>query len=278
MKARPRYSQLALLRAVWDRAGERNIGLVAAGVAYYALFALFPGMAALFAIWGFFADPVVMRDYLVSLHGAIPDMIYTLVESQLDALLGATAATLGWATAVSLGLALYAVHNGVAALVSGLNAVHGPTSAPVLARLLRTILITLALIVVALMALATVVAVPIALNFFPHGMNYAFVLRYLPWTILLTVVFSALGLFYRWGVDPLHRPSGWFTPGTLLATLLWAAASLAFSAYLSNFNTYNRIYGSIGAVAALLVWFYISAYIVLLGALLDSERRRLRDQ
>ncbi|SPH23540.1 hypothetical protein DEA8626_02604 [Defluviimonas aquaemixtae] len=263
-------------RSVWHAIHDRNLGLIAAGVAFYMMFAIFPGMAATIAIWGVFADPGAMRDYLEQIRGLIPDAAFDVIETQLNALLLANTQTLGWTTAVSLAIALYSVHSGVSALITGLNAIHVRGHRPGLLRIAISVVITVALIAVFLCALATVVLVPIALNFVGLGLVEALVLRFLPWFVLFVVVFLVLGLFYRWGPNMEGQRHSWVTPGAVLAALLWAGASMAFSAYLANFGSYNKIYGSIGAVIALMMWLYISAYIVLLGAALNAERARIR--
>lgn len=266
---------LRLATAVWNAMDERNLGLIAAGVAFYTMFAIFPGMAATIAIWGFFADPAVMIDYLDQIHGVIPDAAYGVIEAELKMLLATTTSTLGWTTALSLAVALYSVHNAVAALVTGLNAIHARRHRPGLLRIAGSILLTLALIALMLLALSVVVITPILLNFLTLGPAEGFILRYLPWVVMFLVLMIVLGLFYRWGPNMEDGRHSWLTPGAVLAALLWAAASMAFSAYLANFGSYSRIYGSIGAVIALLMWLYISAYIVLFGAVLNAERERL---
>lgn len=269
---------LKLAGAVWNAMDERHMGLLSAGVAFYAMFAIFPGMAATIAIWGFFADPIVMRDYLGQIHGVIPDAAFGVLESQLDALLAANSRTLGWTTALSFAVAIYSVHSAVAALVNGLNAMHDRAHRPGLFRLLWSVVLTGAVVALVLSALVVVVTVPVALNFLHVDHLGSLVLFYLPWVVMFAVLFVVLGLFYRWGPTSesrSHRHS-WISPGAFVAALLWVAASIAFSIYLAHFGAYNRIYGSIGAVIALLMWLYISAYIILFGAVLNEERARLR--
>ncbi len=266
---------LRLASAVWNAMDERNLGLIAAGVAFYTMFAIFPGMAATIAIWGFFADPVVMREYLDQIHGLIPDAAFGVIEAQLTTLLATTSSTLGWTTVLSFAVALYSVHNAVAALVTGLNAIHARRHRPGLMRIVASILLTTMLIVLVLAALVVVVIVPIVLNVVTLGPAEDFILRYLPWMVMFVVLMILLGMFYRWGPNMEDGRHSWLTPGAFLAAFLWAVASMTFSAYLANFGSYNRIYGSIGAVIALLMWLYISAYILLLGAVVNAERSRL---
>ena len=271
-------SFIKLIFAVWRTASNRNISLISAGVAFYTIFAIFPGMAATIAIWGFFADPIVVRDYLELTRKFIPAEVFTILETELNSLLATTVSTLGWTTAITLSVSLYSVHNGVAAMVSGLNSAQERARASGPTGLLKTLVMTLALIGLGLGALTTIVAVPIMLNFIPAGPQKGLLVLYLPWSMVFLVVLLMLGLFYRWGPNVTGKRPSWITPGSFLAALFWAAASMAFSAYLANFGSYNRIYGSIGAVIALLMWLYISAYIILLGGVVNAERDRMLER
>ena len=267
-----------LAMQVWNAMDERHMGLIAAGVAFYTMFAIFPGMAATIAIWGVFGDPSVMHDYLEQIHGVIPDAAYGVLKDQLDALIAANTGSIGWTTYASLGVALYSVHGAVASLVNGLNAIHARGHRVGMLRVAASLLLTLAVLGLGLAALATVVFVPLILNFMHLGHYGAFVLVYLPWVVLFLALFILLGLFYRWGPTSESRDlrHSWASPGAFVAALLWIAASIAFSVYLTYFGAYNRIYGSIGAIIALLTWLYISAYILLFGAVLNAERARMR--
>ena len=261
---------------MWEALDDRNLGLIAAGVAFYAMLAVFPGLAVTIAIWGFFSDPSLMRDNFSMIEEFIPHDAYVIVLDEVTRLVLANPGALGWTTAVSLTIGLYSAHNGVLALVSGLNAVHAREQHPGLSRYLISIILTFALIGLLIATLATVVIVPTALNWIPLGTAGAWLLKIIPVSILLIAVLVFLGMFYRWGPNQPEARHSWLTPGALLAAILWAATSIAFSVYLGNFGTYNRIYGSIGAVIALLMWFYISAYIILFGGIVNAEIARLR--
>lgn len=274
MKERRRLWRL--IEAVWRATDERHIGIIAAGVAFYGLFAVFPGMAAMIAIWGFFSDPSVIPNYMNAIHSLMPAVAYDVLETQLVTLLKADSHALGWATALSLLIALYSIHAGVAALISALNAINGHRPHGGLRRFVGSVTMTAATLGLAVSALATVVVVPVALNVLDLGRAEGMILKILPWIVLVLVLLVFLGMVYRWGPNRDGVRFAWVTPGSLLAVALWAVASIAFSVYLGNFGSYNRIYGSIGAVIALLMWFYISAYIVLLGAVLNAEDSRLR--
>lgn len=269
---------LKLVFAIWQTANTRHLSLISAGVAFYTIFAIFPGMAATIAIWGFFANPEIVREYLALTSSFLPGDVFAILEKEMNALLATNVSSFGWATTVTLAVSLYAVYNGVAAMVAGMNAAQERAQTSGLARFLKSLAMTLALIALALVALATIVAVPLMLNFLPFDATKAVILQYLPWVAMFLVVLLVLGLFYRWAPNTPDKRQRWITLGSFLAALFWAAASMAFSIYLANFGNYNRIYGSIGAVIALLMWIYISVYIVLLGAVINAERDRMQDQ
>ncbi|MGB5871181.1 MAG: YihY/virulence factor BrkB family protein [Albidovulum sp.] len=265
-----------LARAIWAALDKRNVGLIAAGVAFYSMFAIFPGMAAIIALWGIFSDPMVMQDYLANLHGLIPEAAFGLIETQMNALISAHSSGWRWATVLPLAIALYSVHSAVSALISGLNAVQERGHRAGFMRLAGSLAITAALMVVILLALAMVVAVPLLLSVLPLGPLAALILRFLPWAVLIIVVNATLGLFYRFGATAAEKRHRWISTGSVVAAVLWALASFAFSLYLENFGSYNRVYGAIGAVIALMMWLYLSAYIVLFGAVLNAELARLQ--
>ncbi len=263
-----------LVRAIWVASDARHLGLIAAGVAFYAMLGVFPGLAILISIWGFFSDPVVMRDYVKLLHEFVPADAYHLIEDELSRLLSASQGRGLAATGLTILLGLWSSWSAVNALIDGLNAVHAQRHRSGFWRYAYALLLTIALMGLLLSALATMVAVPTALAFAPPGQLTATLLKIVPPVVMFGAILAFLGIFYRWGPNHDIRPA-WITPGGVLASALWAVVSAAFTIYLSYFSTYSRVYGSIGAVVALLVWFYLSAYIILLGGVLNAELSRL---
>ncbi len=260
------------LAAVWSRVGEGHFGLLAAGVAFYAMFAVFPGLAASIAIWSLVSDPVVITEYLEVGEQFLPPGAAQLVRDQVIGLLSTSGATLGWATLVSTLIALYAVRAGVSALIQGLDVVNRSTPRGLLWGWGVDVVLTFALILALFVGLTTVVAVPLILGYLTLGPVEAWLLSVLPWVAMTLLVFTCLSILYRFGPNLSHeagRP--WVSVGVVVATLSWSAVSFAFSTYLANFDSYNRIYGSIGAVAALLMWLYLSVWAVLLGGAINAE-------
>ncbi len=258
--------------AVWLRVGDGHFGLIAAGVAFYAMFAVFPGLAAVVAIWSLMSDPQVISGYLEVAERFLPPDAADLIHDQVMQLLNAPAATLGWTTFISLAVALYSARAGVSALVQGLDVVHRAQPRRWLRGWLVDFVLTVALIGALIVALATVVIVPILLSYVSLGTFEASLTRFLPWVAMFLLVLTCLSILYRFGPNvPGGFTSGWITVGVVFAALAWAGVSIGFSTYLSNFNNYNRIYGSIGAVIILMMWLYLSVWAILVGGAINAE-------
>lgn len=255
---------------VWRLSGERPLGLIAAGVGFFAMFAIFPAVAALVALWGFWADPALIDQQMEDLTRLLPPDAFALLNGQVEALIAANVSTVGWTTAISTGAALWSARAGVGALIEGINAVHGTRNRGGVLHAIASLLMTLVLVGVVIVALAAVIVLPVVLAFFPLGGFAGFALNLAKWALVLLVVGFGIGLIYRYGPNIEGQRPPFLSPGLVFSVLLWAGMSLLFSRYFGNFGSYNRIYGSIGAVIALLMWFYLSAYVVMLGAALNA--------
>jgi membrane protein len=264
---------------IYDRVsseiGRLNIGLIAAGVAFYSLLAIFPALTALIALWGLFADPDEVALQLQTFEPMVPEAAYDIIAGQIRSLASGSSSTLGWASAASIGAALWATRSGVSALIGGLNAAYEIPRRGGLGQMVTAMLLTLALIGIAMVALAAVVLVPVALALLPLGQLTSVLLSAARWIAGVAAVLLGIALLYRFGPNRPARGQPWVSAGSVLAISLWALVSVGFSTYLENFGNYDAVYGSLGAVIALLMWFYLSAFVVMLGALLNAARERV---
>lgn len=258
--------------AMMDTMDRANVGLIAAGIGFFAALSIFPALAVVVMVWSLVADPVEVNRLLDLGAEVMPPDIHRMIAGQVRGLIAAGETTLGWATLLTLGFAVWSARAGVASLIRGLNAVYRTDHRQsIMRRYLAALGLTVALCGVALVAIAVVVVAPIVLAFLPLGPAAAWTAEAVRWTIGFAVVFAALGLCYRFGPNRRGARPAWITWGALVATLLWLAMSAAFSWYLSNFANYNEVYGSLGAAVALLMWFYLSAFVVLLGGAINAE-------
>lgn len=264
------------LRQLFRIIDEKNLGLISAGVAFYAILSVFPGLAATIALWGLVGDPGFALTQLQEFQALIPGDVYRLLAGQLARLSTADGLTLGWASVLSFGLALWSARAGVAALIRGLNAIYGAPNRSGIAHYLRALLLTFSLMGVVLVAMACIVILPVILTFVPLGAWAVFGVEVLRWVVGIGVLLAGFALIYRLGPNLGQARPRLISPGVVFAAAGWVGASIGFSIYLQNFGTYNEVYGSIGAVIAMLMWLFISAYLVLLGAALNAELARAR--
>ena len=260
-----------LLMAVWQTATDRHIGLIAAGVAFFGMFAIFPGLAAIISIFGLVADPIVVFEQLTLLEDVIPDEAFKIIAGQIARLLAARGETLGWTTVLSIILALWAARAGVAGLMGGLNAIADRPPRNGFKQIVVALTLTVTLVALAIIAMMAVIVAPIVLAVLRPDDSSALLLEGIRWALAFVVLYAALSLLYRFGPNQRGARIRWLTVGSISVIILWIAASVLLSFYLQNFASYNEVYGSIGAVIGMLLWLYVTAYLVLLGAALNLE-------
>jgi len=248
--------------------------LISAGVAFFGMLSLFPAIAALIALMSLVSDPDVVVAQLEEMRGLLPDDVYDIFHAQIVSLVTTSSDTLGWAGAISIAAALWSARAGVAAMMTGLNAVHGEKNRTTASHYVRALLLTLALVGVGIVALITLVVAPVVLAFVPLDGLKGMIAEALRWSIAVGVLLAGVSVLYRFGPNrgvP-HRRS--IRAGAVVAVASWAMLSVGFSYYVANFGNYNQVYGSIGAVIAMLVWLWLSSFLILLGAVVNAQVER----
>jgi membrane protein len=262
----------AILGRVWTRLGRDRLSLIAAGVAFYGMLAFFPGIAAVIGLYGMIADPAVIASQMELLASILPPDVFALIESQVDELLARQSTSISLAALLALAIALWGTRLGVASLMQGLSiAYNEPEDRGLIRQFLVAIALTGMLIALFLIAVVAILVVPVILDLVPLGALGGWAASLARWPILAAAMIAGLALLYRYGPNRSSARIGWVSWGAVIATLLWLIASIGFSVYVSHFASYNETYGSIGAVVGLLMWFWISAFVVLLGAELNAE-------
>lgn len=249
-----------------------NLGLIAAGVAFYFLLAIFPMIAAFLSIYGLIFDPAEAREHVAALAGVLPDEARSLLTQQTEQLTSGSISALGFGALISILVALWGARKGTTAMTIALNiAYKEEENRSFIRKMLMDFSLTLGLIIFFTISLAIVAAAPVVLQLLGLGPIIEVALDILRWPILAMIAVLALAVMYRFGPDRHSANWRWLTPGALLAVIVWLISSGLFSWYVSSFGNYNETYGSVGAVIILLFWFYLTAYIFILGAELDSE-------
>lgn len=257
---------------VWNGIGTDNISLAAAGCAFYALLAMVPSLSALVVLYGLIADPALVQQQVAAASGVIPAELQDILADELSEMAGASPTGLTWGLAVTLGLALWYASAAVKSLIVALNmALKEEDSRSFLHFNLIGLALTVLLILGVILALVTIVGVPAALAFLGLDGQFDFVLRLVRWPILAIFVILGLAVIYRFAPCRASARWRWVSHGAVLATLIWIAASVGFSVYVSNFGNFNATYGSLGAIVIVLFWLYISAFVIILGARLNGE-------
>ncbi len=260
-----------LVRMFWATSANRVLS-TAGSVAFFTLLAVFPGIAAIVSLYGLFADANTISGHLILLSGILPTGVLDLVGDQIKLVASKGNDTLGSAFAISLVLALYSANSGVVALFDSLNVVYNEKEERHPVRLYATTFaFTLAAVVFAVLALTGVVALPLVLKFVGLPSSTEWLLTAARWPVLLVTITGSLAVIYRYGPSRNGARWRWVTWGSAVAALFWIATSMLFSWYVTTFDSYNRIYGSLGAGIGFMVWLWISTVIVLLGGELNAE-------
>lgn len=273
---RPRQISLTGWKAIAMRVKSElaadRISLVSAGVAFYALMAIFPAITALMAIAGLFITPADVTAQIQQITEVLPQRAAEILIEQAKSVAGSQRGGLGLAAVLGLLLALYSASQGVAHLIEGLNVAYDETEERGFIRLkFTTLALTLLLIAGLLLAIGALVVLPGMLAIFQFGPALEAFASWMRWGVLLLLVVAGIALIYRFGPSRKAAEWAWITPGALVACLLWLAGSLAFSLYAEHFGSYQETFGSLAGVIILLFWLWISAYVILLGAEINAE-------
>src|ERR1700752_408584 len=260
-----------LLRIYYGISDDRILAN-AAGVTYYALLALFPGIAGLVSIYGLFADPSAIVSHLDAVADFAPGGAVDVIRDQLTRLTAQGSTTLGISFLVGLVISLWSANSGIKALFDALNVVYEEKEKRSFLKLNAvTLSFTIATIGFLLVALPCLVALPIILNYLPLPGVTSLLLKIAPWPILLGLVVFGLTLIYRYGPSRTEPPRQWITWGSAFAAIMWLGASALFSWYAANFGSFNKTYGSLGAIIGFMTWMWLSIIVVLVGAKLNAE-------
>jgi len=262
-----------VLKRTWAEAGDDNIGLIAAGTAFYGFAAIVPLLASVVLIYGLVADTATVVANIRALFNVLPDDAARVIADQLATVVGTSEGKKGFGLVVALGIALYGGTKGASSIVTALNIAYEERETRGFIRLnLLAFAITAGAVVLALVAALSMAAFALLDSLIPGAPDIVLLaIRLVSYIVLACLGVSAAACLYRFGPNRHKAKWAWLTPGSLAATVVWMAATIGFGVYVSRFGNYGATYGSLSAVVILLTWLWLSAYVFLLGAELNSE-------
>jgi membrane protein len=245
---------------------------IAGGVSFFVLLAIFPAITALVSAYGLFFNASTITNNLSLLNDVVPGNVLGIVHEQASRIASNSGRALSIGIVVGILVSLWSAMSGVKAMIDALNVIYEQKECRSFLKLnLVALVFTLAGFAAFLLAIATIVVLPLILSPIGLGSLPETVTRIARWPLLLVVLLIGLAVLYRYGPDRRKARWEWVTVGSVSAAVTWIVASFLFSWYLASFANYNATYGSLGAVVGLMIWLWISTIVVLLGAELNAE-------
>ena len=275
----PKQGWKDVLLRVKEQIGSDNLSLVSAGVAFFALLAIFPGITALVTLYGLVMDAAQVEQQLSPLRQLLPETAFAIIAQQTRQVASAATSSLSLGLLLSLLLAIWSANAGTKSIITALNIAYDEGEKRSFISLnLWSLTFTLAGILFMIVALIVVAAVPavqaaIGGGEGEGGLAHSVILA-LRWVVMAGLTLLALAMLYRYAPSRNNARMKWVSAGAVFATLFWLLASIGFSLYVRYFGSYDKTFGSLGAVVILLMWFYISTYVICIGAEVNAELER----
>jgi len=261
-----------VLGRAWHSSQEDNVSMLAAGVAFFGFLALFPALIALVTLVGVIADPAQITQQVESFTAGLPPTSRQLISDQLNAITQSSGGALTIGLLVSLLAALWSASSGTSNLMAAVNIAYEEKETRGFVKLRGiALLLTLGTVVFLVLTLGLIAVVPVVLQVVPLGPLGTVLAQVLRWALLLALIIVGLAVLYRVAPDRNPPKFRWVSVGSVLAALLWLLGSVGFSLYINYFGNYNKTYGALAGVIVLLLWFFLTSYIVLLGAEINAQ-------
>ena len=268
----PAKGWFQVTKRAWAEAKVDQVPLLAAGVAFYSFLSLFPAMIAAVTIYGLVADPATVERQTKAISDALPADAASIITDQMEAIASQPQQSLGLGLIIALALALWSASGGVGNIVTAVNIAYDEEETRgFVKRKALALGFTLGAILFVVVAVTLIAVTPLLLNaLLPDGV-LSVLLNAARWVGLVIAVAIALAVLYRYAPDRDSPRFAWVSVGATVATVIWVVASVGFSLYVENFGSYSKTYGALAGVAILMLWLWITAFIVLLGAEINAE-------
>jgi membrane protein len=273
----PGWKEIAM--RVYGRIGEDRILVIAAGTVFYGILALFPAIAAFVSLYGLFASPNDISNKISSMSSVLPGGAIDVIGDQMTRVATQSNGSLGIGAIVGLLIALWSANAGTKAVFDGLNVAYREKEKRGFVSLnVSSLIFTICMLVFALVALGAIAIVPNFVQRLGFGETGQWAVTIGQWPVLLVLVSLVFACLYRFGPSRDEPKWRWITPGSVFAAVVWLIASLLFSWYAANFGSYNKTYGSLGAIIGFMTWMWISAIVVFIGGMLNAEMEHQTDK
>lgn len=257
---------------VKDEISHDRLSMISAAMAYYALFAFVPAISSVVLVYAWISDPAEISGHINQLSRFLPNEMQEMLKSQLGALASKANTSLGFGAVFSVLIALWSASKGSKAIIEALNIIYEEEEKRGFIKLNALALgMTFLAVILSMLAIAVIVGIPAIAQFInlPTGMEILATAA--SWVLLLGLFSVFLAFAYRYGPDRDNAKWRWVSWGAVIASVLWAIASAGFSWYATEFGNFNKTYGSLGAIIVLMMWFYISSFVILIGGKINAE-------
>ncbi|MDP9408444.1 MAG: YihY/virulence factor BrkB family protein [Actinomycetota bacterium] len=268
----PKEAWLQIVKRAWAEAKDDNVPLLAAGAAFYTFLALFPTLIAAITLYGLVADPAQVEAQVAGVASGLPAEARTILVDQMRSVAQGSSRSMSFGLVASLLGALWAASGGMANMMKAINLAYDEKETRGFLKLRAVALgLTLGGVVFLVAAVGLVAVLPVVLDALGLSGVARFAVGAARWLGLVALVMVALAVVYRYAPDRDNPKFRWTSIGAVVATVLWLVGSAAFSVYVSNFGSYGKTYGALAGVVVLLLWLFLTSYIILLGAEINSE-------
>jgi membrane protein len=268
----PARGWVQIVKRAWAEHNADQMPIIGAGVAFFAFLAVFPALIATISLYGLVASPEEVAAQIESLSAQLPEDAQQLLGEQLTSITQNSGGALTLSLVISILAALWSASGGTGNLISAVNIAYDEVETRgFIKRKALALGLTIGAIVFVLLTFALIAVVPIVLDALPLGIVGTILAQVVRWVLLLGVVAGSLAVLYRVAPDRDAPRMRWVSLGSVVVTVIWAVVSLLFSLYVDNFGSYDKTYGAIAGVIVLMLWLYLTCYLVLLGAEINSE-------
>lgn len=261
-----------ILKRTFSEIKDDHVQIVSAGIAFYFFLAIFPAIIAAINIYSLILEPAQIREQFMALKEMLPAQAYQIISGILEPMVNQSNNTLGWSLVISTLISLWSANKGMTALFEGLNIAYDEQDdRGFIKKTAITLFYTIGAIILGLISLLVLVFFPAYVDELGLTPGLESMISYARWLVIALLFITGLGLLYKNAPDRDDPKFSWASWGAILSTILWIGGSLLFSWYVNNFGSYDKVYGSFAAVIILMLWLFLTAFIILMGAELNGE-------